>query len=190
MEELFDLGQKGPEHTDISLCIFPHLREFVAIDLRWDSPQVRLLKAEDVFADHFFDRIEQGFSQILRERTDHPFAHLIDLPLKVEELVREAGMVSILARLGEREGDGEFPTVAVFIISGAALAMNSKQIGLAFRSLLGEKADQAAIEECSGLLERLIAEEHEVIKRLDQEELRDALEEQSPNFFTLWERRN
>lgn len=190
MEELFDLGQKSPERTDISLCIFPHLQEFLAVDLRRDTPRVLLLSAADVFGDSFFDILERGFSQELRGGTEHPFAHLIDLPLRVEEMVRETEMITILQRLGSEESDGDFPTVAVFVVSGAALSMSSIQIAEAFQAMLGEKADRSTVQECANLLERLIGEEHEVVKRIDRQELRESLEEESPIFLTLWERRN
>ena len=190
MDELFNLGQHGPERPDISLCIFPHLKEFLVIDLRWDPPQITLLNADDIFDEAFFNRVEGEFNQALREVTEHPFAHLMDLPIRVEEITRELGMMAIMERLGARGDEDEFPTVAVFIIGGSALAMSAGQITLAFSSLLGEEADQGIISESSGLLERLIAEEGEVVRRIDQQELRDALEDQSPNFLTLWERRN
>ena len=190
MEELFDLGERGLERTDISLCIFPHLKEFLAIDLRGETPLMRLLNTADTFGDGFFDQVERGFSQTLREPTDHPFAHLLDMPLRLEELLREIGMLSILDSLGGRGRDDEFPTVAVFIISGAALSMDSHQIASAFDSMLGERADPDFVLECAGRLEGLISREHEVVKQIDREELREALEEQSPNYFTLWERRN
>ena len=190
MAELFDFGHKGPDRTDINLWVFPHLKEFLAVDLRWDSPRVRLLTTGHVFGESFFNRVEQGFSQMLREHTEYPLAHLIDLPLSVEELVREIGMLSILEMLEYRAQGDESPTVAVFIISGAALGMNSQQVDSALRSVLGDQADPAIVLECSELLQRLIAEENEVVKRIDRQDLREALEEQSPNFFTLWERRN
>ena len=190
MEELFDLGERGPEGTEISLWIFPHLKEFLAIDLRGDAPAITLMNTADVFSDRFFGRLEEGFGQILREGTDHPFAHLIDLPLRVEELVREMGMLTILSKLSGKVGEDEFPKVAVFIISGAALAMSSQQVSLAFRSMLGDEADPAMISGYAELLERLLGEEYKAVKSIDQQELREALEDQSPNFFTLWERRN
>ncbi len=191
MEELFNLGQESPEHTDISLCIFPHLQEFLAVDLRWGAPRLELLNTFETFGGPFFQQIEQGFSKTLREPNAHLFAHLLDLPLRVEELVREAGMISIMDTLGhtEKESD-EFPTVAVFIISGAALSMDSQQVALAFKHLLGEGAEPAFVQECSDKLHGLMAQEREVVKRIDQQELREALEDQSPNFFTIWERRN
>ena len=190
MEGPFDLGHKGAERTDINLWVFPHIKELLAIDLRRQTPRVMVLKTGDLFDDAFFDKVEQGFSQILRERTDYPLAHLIDLPLKVEELVRETGMVSILERLGVWGTEDEFPTVAVFLIGGAALTMKFEQVSFALRSLLGEGADPDIVLEASEILGRLIDEEQEVAKRIDRQELRDALEEQSPNFFTIWERRN
>lgn len=190
MEEFFSLGQKSADRTDISLCIFPHLEEFIAVDMRTDTPRVALLNTQDVFGDSFFARVEESFGQILRAGGDYPISHLMDLPLKVEELIREMGMAAILENLGEAGKADEIPTVAVFIISGVALTMTSQQIVYAFQSLMGGKALPDMIQEYSDLLERLISEEQTVAKRLDQQELLEALEEQSPNYFTLWERRN
>ena len=121
---------------------------------------------------------------------EYPFAHLIDLPLRVEELVRDAGMLVVLDRLGGMDGGDELPTVAVYIVSGAALGMNEEQISSAFNSILANHAEPRLVEDCSRMLRDLISQEHEVVKRLDRQELAQALEDQSPNFFTLWERRN
>ena len=190
MESLFDLGPGAPERADISLCIFPHLKEFLAIDLRHGEPRVLVIGTEEVFGEAFRRGMEEAFGRILREPTDHPFSHLMDLPLRVEEVVRETGMMHILDALGGAEGQEEFPTVAVFIIGEAALAQGAEQIGPALRSLLGAGADSSILERCSTLMERLLSEEQATVRRIDRQELRDALEDQSPNFFTLWERRN
>ena len=190
MEELFDIGQGGPERADISLCIFPHLREFLVFDLRRDEPRATLLSATEVFDEPFLDKLEQGFREIARQPTEHPFAHFMDLPLRVEELVREVGMLTILDRLGDGWVEGEFPTVAVYIITGAALTMTPQQISVTLRSMLGNGAGASILSQCSEMLERLIGEEHDVAKRSERHELRQALEDQSPSFFTLWERRN
>ena len=190
MEDMFDLGQEGYERSDISLWIFPHLPEFLAVDLRLGTPKVTLFNTEDVFGDDFFSKLELGFSQVLRERTEHPLAHLINLPLRVEELIREMGMVCILEELDGLAKKDQFPKVAVFIVAGAALAMSSAQVAATFTSLLGDQAGPATVSECSTVLERLMSQERESVNRIDQQELREALEDQSPNYFTLWERRN
>ena len=36
-------------YPDITLAIFPHLKEFVAVDTRGTAAEVRLLSTEDVF---------------------------------------------------------------------------------------------------------------------------------------------
>ncbi len=190
MEEIFDMGQKSHERTDVNLWIFPHLKEFLVIDLRGGNPRVTVLNTAAVFDDAVFNKIEDDFNRILREHPDYPFAHLMDLPIRVEEMVREAGMLSILDKLGDMGTGEEFPTVGVFVVSGAALTINSEQVTDALRSVLGEEAGPDLVVETTGLLQRLIAEERQVVKQIDQQELRDAVEDQSPIFLTLWERRN
>lgn len=190
MEELFDAGPGRSEHVDINLWIFPHLREFLAVDLRWDDPRVRIMDSSEVFSDTFYQRMEDGFGWMLREGTDYPFAHLIELPLRVEELVQDAGMLMVLDCLGRTGGGDELPTVAVYIVSGAALGMNEEQIFSAFDSIVASRAEPLFVDDCSRMLKDLIAREHEVVKRLDRQELSQSLEDRSPNFFTLWERRN
>jgi hypothetical protein len=190
MEELFGKDETSTEQMDICLWVFPHLREFLAVDLREDAPRVSLLSASDVFGDPFLEKLEQGFCRLLRERPEYPFVHLMDLPLRLEELVRETGMLSVLDRLGRRGDPDEFPTVAVYVISGMALSMSEEQVSSAFRAALREKANPQVVGDCSRILSQLILREHEVVKRIDHQELRESLENQSPNFFTLWERRN
>ena len=190
MEEIFDMGQKSPERTDVNLWIFPHLKEFLVIDLRGGNPRVTVLNTATVFDDAVFNRIEEDFNRILREHADYPFAHLMDLPLRVEEMVRETGMLSILDKLGDRGTEDQFPTVGVFVVSGAALTINSEQVADALSSVLGEGAGPDLVAETTDLLQRLVAEERKVVKQIDQQELRDAVEDQSPMFLTLWERRN
>ena len=54
MEELFNAQLPDGERPDIQLCIFPHLREFLVIDLRPQQPRVLLLNTADVFNGEFF----------------------------------------------------------------------------------------------------------------------------------------
>ena len=107
----------------------------------------------------------------------------MDLPLRVEELVRETGMLSILDKLGQKGSGEEFPTVGVFVVSGAALTIDPEQIGHALRSVLGDEADPEVVVETSNLLKRLLAEESQVVKRIDRHELREAVEDQSADVF-------
>ena len=190
MEDLFDISHKGPDRADVNLCIFLHLSEFLTIDLRWETPRVAVMNASDVLDNHFFSRVEEEFSQALREPAEYPFAKLMDLPLRLEEHVRETGMLAILEKLEGPLNGVETPNVAVFVIGGASLEMSAQELAEAAEALVGEAPDPDVANKCATLLKRLIAEEQEVFKRINQRELLEALEDQSPHYFTLWERRN
>ena len=191
MEELFNAQLPGGERPDIQLCIFPHLREFLVIDLRPQQPRVLLLNTADVFNGEFFRSVEAEFSEALREETEFPFAHLINLPLRLEEAVRETAMTFILERLGfHPDGDEQFPTVVVFMVSGGALAVHSERVLDGLRELLRDRSAGPAPSAWDQVLSRLVSEENNVLQKLNRVELTQALSGDAPDFFTLWEIRN
>jgi len=191
MEELFNAQLPGGERPDIQLCIFPHLREFLVIDLRPQQPRVLLLNTADIFNGEFFRSVEAEFSQALREETEFPFAHLINLPLRLEEAVRETAMTFILDRLGfHPDGEEQIPTVVVFIVSGGALAIHSERVLEGLRELLRDRSAVPTPSAWDQVLSRLVSEENEVLQKLNRVELTEAVSGDGPDFFTLWENRN
>lgn len=51
--------------ASITLCLFPHLGEFIAVDARKalpDGPAVHVLLFDAVFTDEFRANVEAGFS--------------------------------------------------------------------------------------------------------------------------------
>ena len=190
MDYLFDSELPGSEGPDIHICIFPHLREFLTIDLREGRPRTLLLNTSEVFNGEFFANAEKAFSQAVREESESPFAHLINMPMRVEELIREVALTAILERLGIQPEGSELPLVVVFIISGGALAMHSERVIESLKSLLGQYSREPAIEEWEGLFSRLVTEENAVLQQLNRQELAEALRGDSPDYFTLWKNRN
>ncbi len=179
------------ERPDIMLYIFPHLREFLAVDLRDDHSEVSLLNTAEVFNEEFFNGLEVEFSKTLREGNKFPFAHLINLPLRLEEIVRGVAMSYILERLGvDPDDEEELPTVVVFIISGGALAMHSDRLVTNLRELLQAYPGGADISRWERVINRLVTEENIVLQELSHQELTEALRDDSPDYFTLWENRN
>ncbi|MCY4366790.1 MAG: hypothetical protein OXE17_11300 [Chloroflexi bacterium] len=179
------------ERPDIMLYIFPHLREFLAVDLRDDTSEVILMNSDDVFDADFFGGLEAEFSRTLREGNIYPFAHVINLPLRLEEIVRTVAMASILEKLGVDSFDDEdMPAVVVFIISGGALAMHSDKLIENLRELLNSYPGGADITQWEGVISRLVKEENQVLQELSYQELTEALRDDSPDYFTLWENRN
>ena len=191
MQDLFNTRLPGGERPDIQLCIFPHLKEFLVLDLRESNPEVLLLNYSDVFVEDFFSTVEAEFSQMLRAENDHPFAHLIDLPMLVDELVRNTAMTAILNRLDIHiHQEDQVPTVIVFIVSGSALSSQSDQVLEGLSNLLKEHSGDDTVARWEGTISRLVAEEREVLQGQNRQELTAALAGDSPDYFTLWENRN
>ena len=191
MEELFQGQWPEGERPDIQLYIFPHLQEFITVDLRETVPQVSLLNTGDLFNEEFFHCLESEFSQAIREGTDFPFSHLMNLPMRLEESIRGKAMNFILERLGmDPEDEEELPSVLVFVISGGALSLHSEKLVKSLQEFLGNHADATALSEWSAVITRLVEEESVVLKKLSQQDLAEAVPGDTPDYFTLWENRN
>jgi hypothetical protein len=191
MEELFKGQLPEGESPDLQLYIFPHLQEFLTIDLREGQPQVLLLNTADVFDEEFFRSVEAEFSQAVREESQFPFAHLINLPLRLEEIIRGVAMTSILEWLGiDPDDEEQVPSVVVFVISGGALTMHSEKLIESLRNFLSSFSEESAVAQWTDVLSRLVSEENAAIQKINQQELIEALRGDSPDYFTLWENRN
>ena len=125
--------------SDLTLCIFPHLREFVVVDARAglpDRPRVCTLAVDEVLADNFYTEVEREFASLLK-RGESPFLTLMSISQEVEGMVRARVLRSILSRVNsdvDREaGDGS-AGVAVVFFTGPLLAMDRAQLHPACRS--------------------------------------------------------
>jgi hypothetical protein len=191
MEELFKGQLPEGESPDLQLYIFPHLQEFLTIDLREGQPQVLLLNTADVFDEEFFRSVEAEFSEAVREESQFPFAHLINLPLRLEEIIRGVAMTSILEWLGiDPDDEEQVPSVVVFVISRGALTMHSEKLIESLRNFLSSFSEESAVAQWTDVLSRLVSEENAAIQKINQQELIEALRGDSPDYFTLWENRN
>ena len=191
MDELFDSPLPGGQRSDIQICIFPHLREFLTVDLREGGPNVTLMDTSEIFTPEFFKSVEEEISAAVRDQGDFPFAHLINLPMRLEEAVRETAMTYILERLGVHlDDDEEFPTVVVYIITGGALQMHRQLVLDGLKDLLQDRSGKSVASQWEPELNRLVQEEHRILKDLSSHDLAEAVQSDSPDYFTLWENRN
>ena len=191
MDELFDSPLPGGQRSDIQICIFPHLREFLTVDLRDGGPNVTLMDTSEIFTPDFFRSVEEEISAAVRDQGDYPFAHLINLPMRLEEAVRETAMTYILERLGVHlDDDEDFPTVVVYIITGGALQMHRQLVLDGLKDLLQDRSGKSVASQWEPELDRLVQEEHRILKDLSSHDLAEAVQSDSPDYFTLWENRN
>ena len=191
MEQLFNPGLGGGGDPDIQLCIFPHLREFLVFDSREGQPQVLLLNADDVFGEEFYRAVESEFSEALRECNDFPFSHLINLPMHIEETVRDVAMTFILDQLGVQVDDeDEIPGVVVYVVSGGALASHTELVLEGLTELLHSNFNDSFVSQWEQKIGEMIAEETSTLERLNRQQITEAIKGDSPDYFTLWESRN
>ncbi len=177
-------------YPDITLAIFPHLQEFLVVDTRGPSAEVRLLSTEDVFNDEYYRTVESEFASALREGGDRPFLHLMHLPGQVDDIVRGVAMHYILERLGVDYHDEEnMPEVVVFVISGPTLAIPSDQVVAGFSEMLSGRLDSADIDRWSSELNRLIEQESRAFPAAG-EALGETMTDESLDPYYIWQNRN
>jgi len=191
MEELFNPHLPGGGWPDIQLCIFPHLPEFLVIDSREDEPQVLLLNTDDVFDEEFYRTVEAEFSETLRSSSDFLFSHFMNLPISVEESVRDIAMTFILDRLGVQvEKEDEIPSVVVYVVSGGALTSHAQKILDGLKKLIHTSFRGPELDRWGETIADLVERETVIMRKVNEQQMADALKSDSPDYFTLWESRN
>ena len=191
MEQLFNSQLPGGGRPDIQLCLFPHLPEFLVIDSREENPRVLLLNTNDVFDEEFYRTVESEFSDELRGSSDFLFSHFMNLPVSIEESVRDIAMTFILDRLGVQvDSEEDIPAVVVYVVSGGALTSHAGKILDGLSDLIGSVSTVAEADYWGNMLADLIQRETDIIQQVNEQQMEDVLKGDSPDYFTLWESRN
>ena len=191
MEQLFNSQLPGGGRPDIQLCLFPHLPEFLVIDSREENPRVLLLNTNDVFDEDFYRTVEAEVSDALRGSSDFLFSHFMNLPVSIEESVRDIAMTFILARLGVQvDSEEDIPAVVVYVVSGGALTSHAGKILDGLSDLIGSASTVAEADYWGNTLADLIQRETDIIQQVNEQQMEDVLKGDSPDYFTLWESRN
>ena len=177
-------------YPEITLAIFPHLREFLVVDTLGPTASVRMLSTDDVFTDDYYRTVESEFASVLREGGERPFLHLMHLPNQVDDLVRGVAMHYILERLGVDFHDEEnLPEVVVFVISGPTLAIPAEQVVSGFSDMLAGKLDAVDVEHWTRELGRLIELESQAFPATG-EALGETMTDESLDPYYIWQNRN
>jgi len=191
MEELFNPHLPGGARSGIQLCIFPHLPEFLVIDSREEDSQVMLLNTDDVFDEEFYRTVEDEFSETLRSSSDFLFSHFMNLPVSIEESVRDIAMTFILDRLGVQvDNEDEIPSVVVYVVSGGALTSHAQNILDGLKELIHSSFQGSESDRWGETIADLVERETVIMQKVNEQQMADALKSDSPDYFTLWESRN
>ena len=191
MEQLFNPKLPGGGRPDIQLCLFPHLPEFLVIDSREENPRVLLLNTNDVFDEEFYRTVESEFSETLRASSNFLFSHFMNLPVSIEESVRDIAMTFILDRLGVQvDNEEDIPAVVVYVVSGGALTSHAGRILDGLSELIGSVSNVTESSYWTDTLANLIQRETDIMQQVSEQQMEDVLKGDSPDYFTLWESRN
>ena len=121
MEQSF-IPAREDANADVYLCLFPYLKQFLAFDAREGQSRVMLLSVDDVLGEEFYRTVETEISEMLRESSEYPLAHLMNLPGQIEETVRGVAVTFILDRIGIRTNPEDPEDVMVFAVGGGGPA--------------------------------------------------------------------
>jgi len=191
MEQLFNPQLPDGGRPEIQLCIFPHLPEFLVIDSRGDDPQVMLLSTDEVFGEEFYRTVESEFAETLRSSREFLFSHFMNLPVSIEESVRDIAMTFILDRLGVQVDDeDDIPSVVVYVVSGGALTTQSEKILNGLNDLIRRSSKSSESDRWTKTIADLVERETAIMQTVNEQQMEDALKGDSPDYFTLWESRN
>ena len=182
-------SQEPLEQPNLILCIFPHLREFLVVNLNpkvSGSKPVQIVRTEEIFTKQFFLEVEQSFAEELHD-TETPFANLMSLPQHVELIVRHHSVSAVLEYLDLEAQDTD---LAVFLIAGPVLTMDDIQLTQTFKRLMGASTSPITIMDCVQEAARLLIEERDIARQLEAEQAEEAIIEEGTTFLSLWEARN
>ncbi|MSQ07810.1 MAG: hypothetical protein EXR44_00680 [Dehalococcoidia bacterium] len=177
----------------ITLCIFPHLKEFIAVDARVrlpDRPVVRVLKFDEVLGGDFTRRIEGDFSKLLR-RPDLGFMMLIAMPQELEGLIRAHSLHSVIEALSRDlpEGsDREIGSVGVMFFAGGLLGVSDDQLHEVAKDLFGQHLTPGQVRSLHEQMRSLLKQERDAVAATSKAEMEKLIRGEEGPYVTLWER--
>ena len=186
---MFDSDRQS---ADITLCIFPHLREFIAVDAREtrpNGPAVLTLSISNILGEDFYSSIERDFSKLIR-RKDIGFLELMGIPQQVEAVVRSSSLQRIIAELGinvTADSNDANGTVGVLFFAGSLLEFENSQLSEATVKLFGEKLPTEMLDQLNEQLSELIGKERSALQMATRQDLSGLISGTSAAYVPIWE---
>ena len=180
------------QNADITLCIFPHLREFIAVDARDtrpSGPTVLTLSISNILGEDFYSTIERDFSKMIR-RKDIGFLELMGIPQQVEAIVRSNSLQRIIAELGidiTADSNDANGTVGVLFFAGSLLEFENAQLREATGELFGKKLPEEMLDQLNEQLAALMTKERLALQTATRQDLSGLISGTSGAYVTLWE---
>jgi hypothetical protein len=188
---MFD--SRKDKEAPVTLCIFPHLKEFIAVDARThlpDRPVVRVLRFEEVLGDEFTKRIEGDIGRLLR-RPDLGFLTLIAMPQELEALIRAHSLRRVMETLSRDLPEGaekDVGTVGVMFFSGGLLTVSDEQLREVAKDVFGRNLTPGQVRQLHEQLRDLLQKERGAVAEASKSELARLIRGDEGPYVTLWNR--
>jgi len=191
MEEFYWDQLLPDSDPEIELCIFPHLQEFIVIDRRETPPNVQLLHATAVFDSEFNDCVQFEISNFLKDNDTFPFTHIMDMPNKIEEIIRGLAMSFILETLDINTDDYEsVPSIVAYVISGGSVKKDSDHL-VTYLTSECESSDRSYMgPDWAQVISSLRDKEQEQYDSSQIRKSHQAFDSETLDYFSFWENRN
>ena len=140
-------GSSPEEQAELSICIFPHLAEFLVIDASGEDPEaarLHCLTTGEVLDESFYEEVEADFRELLR-RPDQPLPYLMALPQQLEATIRLKALKAILSTVNDGAVAKLPDQVAILFCAGDILAAPASQIEQVLQGLTGGRADSQLV---------------------------------------------
>ena len=173
--------------ADVHICIFPHLEEFLVIDVRDQAqPSVRVVSTGDFATPGYISEIEEDFAKLIRAEGP-PFMNLMLLPARLQALLQQRGLARLMGLFGSSEDDPDRPRMSLFLAAGPVLNMDESDLAAAMDGFFDDKLASSFVAQCTAEFKRLLVEEKAQISKKERDELRRAVLGESDQFMTLWQ---
>ena len=178
------------KNSDITLCIFPHLKEFLVIDTRsgkdkFDEKSVFSLSLDKLLDNKFYNEITDEFSNLIRN-DDLDFMKLISLPQKIEKLIRNEIIKIIINEVGIFEDN--LSQIGIIFFNKEILQLSKDQLQNALCEIFADKTDNDFIENLSDKIMKLIKLEIDFVKNNYKSNIENIINENDDSYITLWKK--
>ena len=178
------------KNSDITLCIFPHLKEFLVIDTRsgkdkLDENTVFSLSLDKLLDNKFHDNVTDEFSKLIRT-DDIDFMKLISLPQKIEKLVRNEILKIIINKVGIAQDN--LSQVGIIFFNKEIIKLSKDQLKNALVEIFSDKTDDVFIENLSNKIMNLIKLEIDFVKNNYKSNIESIINENDESYITLWKK--
>lgn len=189
MSEELEAFAQSLKEAEVHFFIFPHLKDFLVIDVRKDlpgRPRVYTSSAQKIFSEEFYRRLEERFSFLLR-RQEQPFADLMSLPQDVETTIRDGVLEQMLSEINVDDPGVSIPRISILLCGPWVLNLSPQLMAETMESLFDAEPEQSLFLSATNEMERLIKQERIQSEASEQRRMRHAILGENADFLTLWE---